>query len=348
MSKLGFHCNAPTPEAKASIRRTWPKVLKSLSTSVDVPLLTEWRQHRPDGILVYREWFGDNRLDTTVDRVAQLVAGVSPIAHLVNYVETPWNECYQSGPGLTQYAAATVDACNMLHACGHKVIVGNFSVGWPKLTEVPAFYPAIEAGDALGLHEYSAPTLWDSETWHMLYYRRVWGAIRQQSARPIFIGECGIDWGVVDNVLEGWRARGGIDPNLYATQLDWYKGQIERDPYVLGAAIYCCGTLDPHWQSFDVAGVTEVEDVVKEGPVPIVGQGYQKCIPIIGAFLEDEIYHGATDAAKTSLAIAERGYATWRKATNQTTAVADSGETWADFGNASTDGGRMHRIYPPA
>jgi hypothetical protein len=70
-----------------------------------------------------------------------------------------------------------------------------------------------------------------------------------------------------------------------------------------------------------------------------------KCIPIIGTFIENEIYHAAGTTNETSLALAEHGYATYRKDTNETVAHDDNGSIWADGGNHQD--GTMREIRPP-
>lgn len=52
-----------------------------------------------------------------------------------------------------------------------------------------------------------------------------------------------------------WRRRDGVQDaaDFYARQLQWYDAQIERDPYVLGAAVYAWGTGDAHEIAGEVA-----------------------------------------------------------------------------------------------
>jgi hypothetical protein len=106
------------------------------------------------------------------------------------------------------------------------------------------------------------------------------------------------------------------------------NNDLSRNPAIMARI-----TAEPKVETGDSGG----------GTVPTVGTGFQKCIPFIGAFVENEIYHLQGTPRETSLAVAEHGYATWRKATNQTIAVADDGAVYDDHGNAG-DGVSLWRI----
>ncbi len=346
-NKLGLHVNHWTDAARQTVRRIRPRILKVLDTAIDVYELERWHDQVPDGILVFRKWFPTDDLDAG-RRVDELIRAAGPIAHLISYIETPWNECNQSGEGLDRYAAATVDAVNQLHAWGYRVAVGQFSVGQPPLSEWPRFYPALRVADALTVHEYDAPSMLSNSGQRCLRYRQVYAILPADCRKPLIVGECGIDWGVTGQALSGWRANGGLAPVAYADQLRWYGRELAQDQYVIGATIFACGVFPPEsdnpgWASFDVAGVGEVEQVVMEDVVmPNVGPGFAKVANLVGSWLEDEIYHAAGTDHETSLAIGEHGYATWRKRTNETVAVTDGGEVWSDLGNLGD--GKLHRL----
>jgi hypothetical protein len=67
--------------------------------------------------------------------------------------------------------------------------------------------------------------------------------------------------------------------------------------------------------------------------MPQVGVGFNKFSNLIGPWTEDEIYHSIGSDQETSLAVGAKGFATWRKKTNQTIAVCDNGEVYSDEGN---------------
>lgn len=334
MRPHGFHAQTLTPEARQTIRRTRPHILKVLQGAADRDELENWRFYVPDGKLIYRHWFPNESLEDVPGRCHELLAGLAPIVHLVDFVEIPWNEAHQAGDDLTDYCRASIDATNILHGYGRRVLVGNFSAAQPALDDWPRYYDALRVADGISLHEYSAPAMWDEAGERCLRYRRVLASLPADCRKPVYITETGKDWGMVDGVQEGWRARGGTAPSAYAEQLRWNARELARDGVY--ATIFQCGSYED-WQKrgFDVAGVPEIEDVVmEEVDVPTVGEGFQKVEGLVGPWREDELWHGAGSEHETSLAIGERGYAIWRKRTNRTVAVLDDGRIMADDGNA--------------
>jgi hypothetical protein len=103
------------------------------------------------------------------------------------------------------------------------------------------------------------------------------------------------------------------------------------------------------WRDFDYAGQGVIESVIskEQKGMPTVGQGFQKCIALIGAFTQDQTYDYPGTADETSLATAAHGYATWRKATNETWAFHDNGSSWRDFGNHGDGTGAMKVVSGP-
>ncbi len=90
---------------------------------------------------------------------------------------------------------------------------------------------------------------------------------------------------------------------------------------------------------------TRIDSTPGGKTMPNVGQGFQKCVPFIGNYIENEIYHAAGTPNETSVALAEHGYATYRKATNQTVATCDDGRVYDDLGNHGD--GHMVEIRGP-
>jgi hypothetical protein len=55
-------------------------------------------------------------------------------------------------------------------------------------------------------------------------------------------------------VIPGWGDVGwqeGISEEQYLASLRWYFGEMNRDPYCLGGAIFMVGAQDPKWNSFE-------------------------------------------------------------------------------------------------
>jgi hypothetical protein len=169
---------------------------------------------------------------------------------------------------------------------GVKSVIGNFAAGHPPLELWPYFRPALEAvkqhGGYLGLHEYSAPAMQfgygsfqlepgqdqGDEGWLTLRYRK---AYRQQLIPmglkvPLLITECGLDGTIKPRPGpegKGWRdfaaywqqelQLGADAPLTYVNQLAWYDGELQKDDYVLGAAIFVAGGSE-EWKSYEILG----------------------------------------------------------------------------------------------
>ena len=235
-------------------------------------------------------------------------------------------------------------------------------------TSISRFRPALEVCDANSLHEYSAPRMATGQGSYCLRYRLYLTLMDELAIprKPLLIGETGIDWGVI-NTQVGWRGgqRSGQpnppNPALpvsdYVSDLAWYDNEIAKDPDVLAAFIF--NTVDNTaygWQTFEVAYEQSIQDLLRQGALPIrwpsgagvspapvppptgammpnVGTGFQKAVPYIGNFIEDEVYHFPGGDHEVSLAVAESGYATWNRRTNETIAYVNNGSVYRDWGN---------------
>jgi hypothetical protein len=171
---------------------------------------------------------------------------------------------------------------------GLRSVVGNFGTGGPPLEWWEGFFPALQAvkehNGWLGLHEYSAPTIYYSSTradqgrypgvspsdtgWLTLRYRKVYNDILRPAglAVPLIMTELGVD-GLVTNRpgppdALGWQdfqqywAENGYGlwgPGAYIEQLVWYDEAMRQDDYVIGGCIFVMASSDG-WQSYDIMG----------------------------------------------------------------------------------------------
>ncbi len=185
---------------------------------------------------------------------------------------------------LAQFEAERV---RLLAEAGVRSCVGNFGVGQPALELWPAFFPALEAakqhGGYLALHEYSAPYLWfgagtnqlnpeadeRDEGWLTLRYRKVYRRYLQPANLiiPLVITEAGIDGLVGNRPGPGdargwqdfgpfWQAQGAVKSSVfgfYMEQLAWYDAELQKDDYVIGAAIFALAG-PTGWPSYEIGG----------------------------------------------------------------------------------------------
>ena len=188
---------------------------------------------------------------------------------------------------MASYAQFEAERTRLLAEAGIASCIGNFGTGQPALELWPAFYPALEAAKAhggyLALHEYSAPYIWfaagvnqnnpqaneGDEGWLTLRYRKVYRNYLQPAglAIPLVITEAGVD-GLVGNrpgpadaggwrdFIPFWRSEGRVkntDFGFYMEQLAWYDAELQKDDYVIGAAVFALAGPQG-WASYDISG----------------------------------------------------------------------------------------------
>ena len=171
---------------------------------------------------------------------------------------------------------------------GIRSIIANFGTGQPLLELWEHFLPAVQTAKEydgwLGLHEYSAPTIYYLSTrenqgrypgvsagdtgWLTLRYRQVYNQFLKPAglAIPLIFTEMGVDGLVAERPgpadARGWQdfqsfwAQNGYGlwgPGAYVEQLVWYDEAMRQDDYVIGACIYGLGT-SAQWLSYDING----------------------------------------------------------------------------------------------
>jgi hypothetical protein len=199
---------------------------------------------------------------------------------------------------MMRWADFEAERTRLLGDRGIRSVIGNFGTGQPTgpTQERPFelwdyFIPAIQAAQQydgwLGLHEYSAPTIYYLTTrdnmgrypgvapadsgWLTLRYRQVYDQILipQGLAIPLVFTELGVD-GLVDagrpgpkgEDVKGWHhfqhywAENGFGlwgPGAYIEQLVWFDEAMRQNDYVIGGCIYAmAGSAD--WESYDILG----------------------------------------------------------------------------------------------
>lgn len=197
---------------------------------------------------------------------------------------------------MMRWADFEAERTRLLGDRGIRSVIGNFGTGQPTgpTQERPFelwdyFVPALQAAQQydgwLGLHEYSAPTMYYLTTrdnmgrypgvtpadtgWLTLRYRQVYDQvlIPQGLAIPLVFTELGVD-GLVDAGRPGppdakgwhhfqsyWAETGyGLwGPGAYVEQLVWFDEAMRQNDYVIGGCIYAmAGSAD--WESYDILG----------------------------------------------------------------------------------------------
>jgi len=235
------------------------------------------------------------------------LATLDPIAEARRFVETllpladdparrPYFDGWESynepvaanAEEMARFADFEAERTRLLGERGIRSVIGNFGAGQPPLELWSAFFPALQAAlqydGWLGLHEYSAPTIYylstadgrgrypgvtpQDEGWLTLRYRKVYRDILAPAGLtlPLVMTELGVD-GLVQNrpgppEARGWQefqqywaehGYGLWGPGAYVEQLVWYDNAMRQNDYVLGGAIFA---LSPTagWETYDIMG----------------------------------------------------------------------------------------------
>jgi hypothetical protein len=296
-----FPAGAPT---KLGLFVEWyhPQIMDLIATG-NVPLLktmefdpgflADVKVRSPQTLVVGRVTLGQVDLNGS-DMLAEArraVEAVLPLAlddRRLGLVDA-WEGFNEPVPGdeeqMRKLADLEAERVRLLDRNGLRAVIGNFGAGQPPLEWWPAFRPAIEEAQArdgyLGLHEYSAPTIWYNtdrepldftadqadEGWLTLRYRKVYGQflIPWGLRLPLLITECGVDGMVRDRpgpLGKGWKdfdrywaklGMGRDTPGNYIEQLAWYDSELQLDRYVRGAAIFAM-TAFKQWNTYQILG----------------------------------------------------------------------------------------------
>ncbi len=207
----------------------------------DLQFAREVRRFFPNAFIVGRRDFTDvpplddpeRRGREAADKVAQLAV---PLRGVVD-AWMSYNEVTTSG-NFEQYRAYNtfqVAFANRLQGVYQiPAVAGNDAIGVIHPPDyVTYFREAIEASRYFGIHAYppeGANDLRQDATWYMLRYRLIKQELDRAGVRhgPFIITESGPD--------DGWKDR--ITPDQMVEQWFWYTRELERDPYVIGHAIF--------------------------------------------------------------------------------------------------------------
>jgi hypothetical protein len=270
-------------------------VLKTLE--LDPAFLSEVKARSPDTLIVGRVTLGQldlNHPDMQAEarRAAEAVLPLALDGSRAGLVDA-WEGFNEPVAGdeeqMRKLAAHEAERVRLLAERGLRAVVGNFGAGQPPLEWWPAFRPALNAAQAhggyLGLHEYSAPTMWYNtnrepldfganradEGWLTLRYRKVYNRflIPWGLRLPLVMTECGVDGLVAERPGppgRGWKDFAGYwdemgmgpdAPGNYVEQLAWYDSQLQLDNYVLGATVFAM-TAYEEWRSYELKGEAAV------------------------------------------------------------------------------------------
>lgn len=303
----------PGPPSKLGlvVMRNDPQIFDLLKTQsipvictleLDANFLAQIKQTAPQTRIVAR--LPDNIDQIQLSNLEPFGAARTYMERLLPYAEDPARRPYiDAWQGYNEPIAGNADEMKrladfeaervrLLAARGIRSVIGNFGAGQPT-AELPFelwehFLPAMQAAKEndgwLGLHEYSAPTIYHLSTradqgrypgvaaedtgWLTLRYRQVYNQILKPAnlAIPLVFTELGVD-GLVGNHpgpadgkgwqdFQGWWAQNGFGlwgPGAYIEQLVWFDNAMRQDDYVISGCIYAMAA-SAGWESYDILG----------------------------------------------------------------------------------------------
>lgn len=197
------------------------------------------------------------------DHLARILPRLRP--WMTGYIQGVNEPVIGSFDAMARYAAFEAERARILGDRGYAAALGSVAVGNPTdLMWWHVFTPALdvgrEYGACLSLHQYDWPVMLASDApWYTLRHRKVyggepshdWPGLPAHLRLPLIITETGLDVGArTPGAIQGWRDI--LNPDQYLQDLATYSQELEADPYLFGAAIFCCGNLSGNWTGFDI------------------------------------------------------------------------------------------------
>jgi hypothetical protein len=285
-SKLGLHViRNNSPWIMEFIRRVRPAVVKAVG---DVGWLNEVKQASPETVTIGRLIATHQDMNGDPAVAAQAFVAEQLTRYQLNLGVDYWEGWNEPDPNenMAWYAAFEAERVRLLAEHGFRAAIGSFATGVPEFDEFAAFLPAVQAarqyGGILSLHEYGAPTFdylvgtplpgWPPHPDRgVLALRYRWWYEELLKPRnlviPLAITEAGIDGMLMSGQRPGpagmgwtefsdyWTQTGiGGWSDGYIRQLSWYDGEVRRDDYVIGFAVFTAGAVEG-WTTYEINSI---------------------------------------------------------------------------------------------
>ncbi len=287
-SKLGlYYISLGGMDVVGYLTTAKPRVVVSMEHSAD-----KWKaakQASPNTFIIGRHYLDDSEQifdDDPEGRAELFFDAMKDEAERMRGIYDAWM-------GYNESVVQTTDAAqklsrfyvrwgDLMRAAGFKSAAYSFATGNPYRGDPrpdgslePNLWSFLADGlrhcDLLSLHEYSAPTMDNLQPYLCLRYRKVMELLPADARRQIVITETGIDGGAgpANRPQEGWSKF--TDAAGYVATLSWYDAELQKDNYVIGAAIFAMNGWGKDG-SFGMADVTQIRDYIAQGgdPAPVV------------------------------------------------------------------------------
>jgi len=296
-SKMGWHVNfATVPDVMvAQAERGRPAVILWLNLG-DSRTVWRLKEVSPETLIIGRKFFRSQPLDNPEGRANDAVRAILGSTCAREGAIDTFQIYNEVGPHITEdYRDFDVEAARLLHAEGLKHVAGSWSTGTPEVLPINPdgtsdwtshwMRPVLQVTDYIGTHSYCAPRMDDPRGLDPAHPGEGWFCARFVKARrilmeaqlgfalpPWVISECGIDSGATKwdaGNQGGWRSF--VSAAEYLKDLQWYDAILQLYPWMVGGAVYCYGTLDPYWDSYDIIG--EMAELLTGRMEAELGQG---------------------------------------------------------------------------
>lgn len=253
-SKLCPHIQVLDAPTLAAIERVQPPMVKMMH--LDRQALLSVRNAAPETLIVGRRFTEYQGYESPFVDGVDFANRYAPVLDLLDVVEV-YNEPVnnQTGPlelalldtFQTAFAERIWEMAPDVEIGLFCLPTGNFAYpGEPTLHDFPATLSLPKDKVYICIHEYSYPT-WDWESpARCLRYRRIMEGL---DGYRVLITECGLTQAVLEGHPDvGWRT--GVDRQDYINGARWYNDELQKDTYVLGAAMFTCGQ-SYGWDTFE-------------------------------------------------------------------------------------------------
>ncbi|MBI2908511.1 MAG: hypothetical protein HYX92_12775 [Chloroflexi bacterium] len=228
-----------------ALKRIQPGVI--LLMDPDPAFARDVRKLFPNAFIVGRRYFREQPLDNpqlrgerAADHVAALAAPLKGVVNAwVSYNEPLMSGDYEAYKLYNTFQVAF--ARKLQGTYGIPAVAANDGIGsiWPA-DYVKYFADAVRESTYFGVHAYpdlKSVSMKEEAEWHVLRYRLIHLALSQQGIeRPFIITESGLADG-----FPGYTTEHG-----FANDLAWFTNELDKDPYVVGHAIY--GLFGAPWR----------------------------------------------------------------------------------------------------
>lgn len=233
--------------------RMKPTVILLMDPSAD--FAREVRRWFPKSFIVGRRFVVNQPLDDPERRGEQFADFVAEMAVPLKGVIDAWmsyNEVTSSGDHANYRAYNRFQvafARKLQGAYGIDAVAGNDATGTVEPSDYPQYFAeAISASKYFGIHAYAPErslNMQQDAPYYVLRYRAIHEALTRAGVEhgPFILTETGL-W-------HGWW--GFVSEESMARDFLWLTEEMEKDPYVIGQAIF--GLFDDdRWRAFDLLG----------------------------------------------------------------------------------------------